>query len=363
MAYRRRKQRRQAKDFKLHKGPGYTKSKDVIDFLDEDEPIPGQELCLIAYLTMGEQQQSEIIETIAKKMDSDIKLVRSIVNEWIEFEHPMRAVKVRGVWANNDRAQRQMKQKIDQYRNAKEDWHTFCAEVGKWCPFDPKPDVVDSIEGQDYYEQELNSLMKGRRLTQMKSKQYFEQRKKQMLEKAILEGTEEGQKILNEQEEPVEAVEFRIKAAEETKEELQAKMEEAEQSRIAAEKKLKHMKEQMAQGKVYPKLGEDAKEISDESLTISDDVIKRRNEISTEMNKTIRPLENSRIDPTNQTFDAKPILPHERRAEMDAETEEKLLMDRFKKMISDNPQMKEALLNDIQLDDADKNQHKDTKVI
>lgn len=343
MAYHRRRRgrnnnnkRHPSENFTPKKGPSFFKNnKNVIDFLDEDEPIRDQELCLIAYLTMGENQQNEIMDTISKRLDKPIDDVRTIIKQWVDMENPMRAVKIRGVWPNNERAHKQMKEKIDQYRNGKEDWHTFCAEVGKWCPFDPKPELIDRIDGQDYYEKELNNLMKGRRLTQMKSKAYFEERKKQMLERAILEGTEEGQQMMNEQEEPLEAVEFRIKSANEAKEEFLAKIEEAEQAKIAAEKKLEYMKEQMAKGKVYPKLDDnndddDNDDNDDKATELSDEVLQKRNEIESKM-KELRPIDDSRLSPEEKTkeryekkkerykkniFESENILPHEQRENM-----------------------------------------------
>ena len=370
--------------FEPLKGPHYTKQDGVTDFLDEDDPIPGQDLFLIAYLTMGEEQRKDVMEHIAEKTHKDYTIVKEIVTEWIHIEHPKRAVKMRGVWPNTAAARAEMKKKIDYYRSMKEDWHTFCGEVGKWCPFDPDPDMVDKIEGQDYYEQELNDLMKGKRLSQAKSKQMFEKRKREMMQKAIFEGTPEGQKMLMEEEEPIEVVEHRIKASEEAQKELKEKMAEAERVKKLAEEKLAYMKEQIAKGKKYPSFEEKQEQLRKQNfpsieeidnIEVDEEKIKeiqrtrdeRRSAEQQQAVEKIRSIEKSRVDPTikqqqkpksafdttvENTFEKPPILPHERRQELAEEDEDHLLMNRFRKMLQDNPEMKEALLQDIKNDDT-----------
>ena len=51
--------------------------------------------------------------------------------------------------------------------------------------------------------------LKGYKQNRMKTKQHYDQRKRDMMEKAIQEGTPEGQQQLMQADEPVEAVKFK----------------------------------------------------------------------------------------------------------------------------------------------------------
>ena len=69
-------------------------------------------------------------------------------------------------------------QQFDQYFNV------YVGEGGKWLPFDPSPEQVQSSE---YANQELNNMMKSYLENQEKAKLFHEQRKNEMVRKNILE--------------------------------------------------------------------------------------------------------------------------------------------------------------------------------
>jgi DNA anti-recombination protein RmuC len=69
-------------------------------------------------------------------------------------------------------------QQSDQYFNV------YVGESGKWLPFDPSPEQVQSSE---YANQELNNMMKSYLENQEKAKLFHEQRKNEMVRKNILE--------------------------------------------------------------------------------------------------------------------------------------------------------------------------------
>ena len=119
-----------------------------IDYLDEDEPIRGQLWACVSFLS------PEGIKNCS-----------------------MRGLKIRGVYATREEADRQAKvlQDVDP------DFHVFVGEVGKWLPWDPD---VNSVQDQVYAEEKLNDLMKAYKDNQHKAKKIQEQRKRDMINTA-----------------------------------------------------------------------------------------------------------------------------------------------------------------------------------
>lgn len=125
-----------------------------IDYLIEDDPIPGQLFYCISFLSPEGIKNCKI-----------------------------RGIKVRGVYDTLAKAQQRAKdlQEIDP------DFHVFVGEVGKWCPWDPSPDDANSVKDQQYREQELQDLMKAYKENQKKAKQSHVERKNTMLNRAMNE--------------------------------------------------------------------------------------------------------------------------------------------------------------------------------
>ena len=365
--------RKKLESLTLKQGPSYTKHTGVVDYLDEDDIIPGQELALIAFAELTGDQKKEYIQKVADILEQDLNTVNTIIEKWCELSDPKRAIKLRGVWPNSDHSKVEMKQMVDKYRSLEEPWHTLVGEVGKWLPFSPDP---DKIQDQDYYEKELNELIKGHRISKMQSKQYFKQRKEQMMQKAIYEGTPEGQAMLMKQEEPIEAVEHRIKAAEEVKQELLDKIQEAEQTKIAAEKKLQYMKEQIDKGKEYPKLENIRKEIEkrddpklldvidndppslneiDKTVTAVPEehreAIKKIREIDRNRAHNIQEIQQNNDNDNENVFKDDIILPHEQREKYYSEES---FMSKVQRLMMQDPGFKNQLINAVSERDTEK---------
>lgn len=239
----------------------------TVDYLTEDPTIPGQKFCCLSFASIGEEQTNQHLRSLAIKFNdyimnyhktntNSLELVKKLIGEYSSFEKTKRAVKVRGSYEDINEANK----RADLLRNVEPEFHIFTAQVGLWLPFDPNP---DSIQDENYVESEINELVKGHKINRLKSKVYFEQRKREMMEKAIQEGTEEGQEILKNTDEPVEAVEQRIKCAEEAVKEWNEKIEEAKRTQKLAEEKLAHMKEKIENGYKYPTMEEYEKSLND----------------------------------------------------------------------------------------------------
>ena len=88
-----------------------------------------------------------------------------------DFRTSIRGFKVRSVARDEKEAEVRAKklQKNDKYHNI------YCAEVGKWTPWDPKPHLVAD---QEYAQDELNNLMKRYKENEDSKSAFFEEQRK-----------------------------------------------------------------------------------------------------------------------------------------------------------------------------------------
>lgn len=239
------------------KRPVYTQQEDVEDWLDEDEEVTikrewvgkNQKFWCASFAVLDDDSKQEIIERISQEQNQSVKVVSDIVNSYLKEEMPKRGVKNRGNFPTLEEVQ-QYAQKL---RSSDRYFHVFLGEVGKWCPASPDP---ENQQDENYQENQLNELVKGIKINKEKSDRMYKDRKAEMVRKAMIEGTKQGQQMLMEQSEPVVAVEERVRASQETIGQLEEKLKEAQRAKELAEKKLEYMKEQEAAGKVYPTLEE-----------------------------------------------------------------------------------------------------------
>jgi len=98
------------------------------------------------------------------------------------FKEPttMHTLKVRGSYESYEEA----KKRGDYLRNIDPHISVYVGEVGKWLPFEDNP---DNAKEQNYQNQRLNNMMKGYLENQEKAKEFHEQRKNEMILKALKE--------------------------------------------------------------------------------------------------------------------------------------------------------------------------------
>lgn len=142
---------------------------DKVDYLDEDPVISSQKYCVISVLT--------------PKNFKDV-----------DDKSSMYTFKVRGSYETVDEAQKRI-----QFLNSIDpNVNIYLAEVGKWCPFDDDPEKAkDAV----YKDEELNRLMKGYKENQEKAKEHFQQRKAEMVAKALSDTKEKKEKLKAEEDE------------------------------------------------------------------------------------------------------------------------------------------------------------------
>lgn len=93
------------------------------------------------------------------------------------------ALKFRGAFPTFEEAKdhaKELQEKLDP------DFHIFVGEGFKWIPMNPDP---ETLEDQEYYEKELNELMKAQKENILQQKKMEADRKKDMIEDAMKNGT------------------------------------------------------------------------------------------------------------------------------------------------------------------------------
>jgi hypothetical protein len=128
------------------------------------------------YQTFVRERQKQINKTTIKTAWDDFlfKEQAKLEDEFHaknNFRTTIRGLKVRCVARDEQEAQARAKrlQARDRYHNI------FCAEVGKWTPWDPKPHMVAE---QEYAQEELNQLMKKYRENEDSKAMFFEEQRK-----------------------------------------------------------------------------------------------------------------------------------------------------------------------------------------
>jgi hypothetical protein len=90
----------------------------------------------------------------------------------------VRGLKIRGVFKEEADARKY----AAELQDADPLFHIFVGEMGKWLPWDPNP---DSIKDQNYYEQELQNLMKSYNENKEKAKKAETQRRQETVDKSV----------------------------------------------------------------------------------------------------------------------------------------------------------------------------------
>ena len=146
----------------------------VEDFLEVDDPIPGQNYVCMSFVSPEEVivnrnlfMMNAFLKTIAKNYDLDVDGIDSKFKDFMfvnekklsdeydaanKFQTSVRGLKIRGVYDSIAEAQRRAKllQKTDP------NFNVFVGQVGYWLPWDPEPHKVAK---QEYAEKELNELI------------------------------------------------------------------------------------------------------------------------------------------------------------------------------------------------------------
>lgn len=214
--------------------PDFTKQDNVVDYLSEDDEIKGQKFVCLSFCSLKDKQKEEAIQNICKENGFNYTEAKVIIDRWSEYSEPKRAIKVRGTYPTYEKAL----ERSNKLRRIHKNHHVFVGEVGFWGPFDPD---ASKITNQNYMEKQLNELKEGYERNLLMTKEHFEQRTHDLARKARLEGTKWGQEYLMKKSEPLEAVQERVKLANEQIAQYEEKIAEAKKAQELAIKKLEYL--------------------------------------------------------------------------------------------------------------------------
>lgn len=195
----------------------------VEDFLEVDQPIPGQSYCCLSFLSpenVLKKKETFLIKkylkTVGNEIDKDkveeqyedfIYTNREVLEkefyEGQDFTTTVRGLKVRGVYDTLREAQ--VRAKVLQKRDP--NFNVFVGQVGYWLPWDPHP---HRIENQEYAEGELNNLVKKYKENQAKKDMHFQENIDYVKEQAAKQVAEQKAKNAKEAAGQVEELETAV---------------------------------------------------------------------------------------------------------------------------------------------------------
>lgn len=195
-----------------------------MDYLEEDDPIRGQQYVCLSFLSPEEiiekkevfmfnkfianfkNEVNELFTNLKEKYKEEDDIIQSIADKYrflfndkwiyeeyqyflkeqeenlskefaeqVDFQTSVRGIKVRGSYETMREAQ--IRSEVLKRKDKKH--NIFIASVGCWCPWDPNPDNIDD---QHYSEDRLNTLMKKYKENQAAKDELFEDRKRKMIE-------------------------------------------------------------------------------------------------------------------------------------------------------------------------------------
>lgn len=176
------------------------------DFLEVDQPIPGQNYACISFVSPEEVLKKKelfmvhkYLKTVSKKYELDENKVEEEFKDFMyvnsdklekefyqnnDFRTTVRGVKVRGIYDTLREAQ--VRAKVLQKRDP--NFNVYVGQVGYWLPWDPNPHKVDT---QEYAEGELNTLVQKYRENQAKKDAHFQENIDYVKEQAALKAAKQ----------------------------------------------------------------------------------------------------------------------------------------------------------------------------
>jgi len=151
-------------------------TKEKIDYLSVDDPIPGQNYVCMSFVSPEKLiqdfkafQMCKFLQSYCKDLDLKYDEIYSKYEDYIykyaeelqrdydeknEYKTSMRGVKVRGVYNTKDEAENRAKSLS---RNDST-FNVFVGQVGYWLPWDP---CADNVDKEVFQDEQLNQLMEG----------------------------------------------------------------------------------------------------------------------------------------------------------------------------------------------------------
>ena len=256
------------------------------DFLEVDNPLPGQNYVCLSFVSPEslmeskeafkvskflqsycKEQELDLDDVMKKYTDYTYKYQEELQKDFDErnkFQTNIRGLKVRGTYSTREEAEKRAKslQSIDS------DFHVFVGQVGYWLPWDP---CADKVENEHYINDQLNEMM--------------EKYKENNINRDIFYEEEKREKIKAAKEEKIKAArEEKIKAAREEKELEDPEPETSSKVEEILDKVIDDV-EKVVDGETVVK--ESVKEVVEESVKKAVDNILNEGVISDDMKESL----------------------------------------------------------------------------
>uniref|UniRef100_A0A6C0BSY4 Uncharacterized protein n=1 Tax=viral metagenome TaxID=1070528 RepID=A0A6C0BSY4_9ZZZZ len=170
-----------------------------IDYLEVDQPIPGQNYVCMSFLSPETLIQNREAFNCAKFLQSyckdlnlkfddvyekykdftykhEDKLQRDF-DEKNDFQTSLRGIKIRGVFNTKEEANNQAKK----LSTVDSSFHVFIGQVGYWLPWDPN---ADKVEDEVFQNNQLNDMMEKYQENNINRDIFYEEQKRERIKEA-----------------------------------------------------------------------------------------------------------------------------------------------------------------------------------
>jgi len=217
-----------------------------VDYLDVDDPIPGQSFCCLSFVSpenLIESKEawkvSKFLQSVCKDRDMDFKKTLEQYNDFCykfqddlqrdfdqqnNFKTNIRGIKVRGVSSTQEEATARAKK----LQTTDSDFHVFVGQVGYWLPWDP---CADKIEDEQFMNSQLNDMMEKYKENSINKDIFYEEQKREKV-KAAREEALKKKKEKEEQDKLENKVDSIPEESEKVVEESEKVVEESEPEKV-----------------------------------------------------------------------------------------------------------------------------------
>ena len=174
-------------------------TKEKIDYLSVDDPIPGQNYVCMSFVSPEKLiqdfkafQMCKFLQSYCKDLDLKYDEIYSKYEDYIykyseelqrdydeknEYKTSMRGVKVRGVYNTKDEAENRAKR----LSRTDSTFNVFVGQVGYWLPWDP---CADNVDKEVFQNEQLNQLMEGYDKNNINREIFYEELKQDKIQAA-----------------------------------------------------------------------------------------------------------------------------------------------------------------------------------
>ena len=174
-------------------------AEDKVDYLEVDEPIPGQNYVCLSFVSpealMQEKEAFKVckfLQSYCKDKKLNFKKVYEEYQDFVykfsdnlqkdfdeqnKFQTNVRGVKVRGVYETKEAAERRAKK----LQTLDSDFSVFVGQVGFWLPWDPNE---DSVEDEHFQNSQLNDMMEKYQENNVNRDMFYEEQKREKIKAA-----------------------------------------------------------------------------------------------------------------------------------------------------------------------------------